>query len=109
MAVGKSQARVDQRLLSISMGGVLIAHRGQRVAGYTESIVNQHLMGSDIEITVDLGLGSGRARVWTCDLTHEYIRINVLFNEDAYYDAISRNAVILNSLDVEKFITRWSE
>ena len=76
MAVGKSQAQVDQQLLSVSMGGVLIAHRGQRVAGYTESIVDKHLKGSEIEITVNLGLGTGRARVWTCDLTHEYIRIN---------------------------------
>ena len=76
MAVGKSQVQVDQRLLSISMGGVLIAHRGQRVAGYAESTVDEHLMGSAIEITVNLGLGSGHARVWTCDLTHEYIRIN---------------------------------
>ena len=76
MAVGKSQAQVDQQLLSVSMGGVLIAHRGQRVASYTESIVDQHLKGSEIEITVNLGLGTGRARVWTCDLTHEYIRIN---------------------------------
>ena len=76
MAVGKSQAQVDQQLLSVSMGGVLIAHRGQRVDGYTESIVDQHLKGSEIEITVNLGLGTGRARVWTCDLTHEYIRIN---------------------------------
>ena len=56
MAVGKSQVQVDQRLLSISMGGVLIAHRGQRVSDYTESIVDQHLTRSDIEITVDLGL-----------------------------------------------------
>ena len=76
MAVGKSDARVDQQLLSVSMGGVLIAHRGQRVAGYTESIVDQHLQGSHVQISVNLGLGRGRARVWTCDLTHEYIRIN---------------------------------
>ena len=76
MAVGKSQAQVDQQLLSVSMGGVLIAHRGQRVTGYTESIVDQHLKGSEIEISVNLGLGNGHARVWTCDLTHEYIRIN---------------------------------
>jgi len=38
--------------------------------------VDQHLQGSHVQISVNLGLGRGRARVWTCDLTHEYIRIN---------------------------------
>ena len=29
-----------------------------------------------IVITADLGIGSGRATVWTCDLTKEYVAIN---------------------------------
>mgnify|MGYP003578626041 CR=1 FL=1 len=35
-----------------------------------------HLKGSEIDIDVDLGIGEGRATVWTCDLTHGYISIN---------------------------------
>ena len=76
MAIGKSGARVDQTVLTVAIGGVTIAQAGEPVEGYVESDVEQHLRGTDIDIAVDLGLGSGRARVWTCDLTHEYIRIN---------------------------------
>ena len=76
MAVGKSGARVDQTVLTVAIGGVTIARAGEPVEGYVEYDVEQHLKGTDIQIAVDLGLGSGRAQVWTCDLTHEYIRIN---------------------------------
>ena len=44
--------------------------------GIALELADWSVLPNDIEITVDLGLGSGRARVWTCDLTHEYIRIN---------------------------------
>jgi len=60
----------------VSLGGVMIARAGERIESFVESDVEQHLKGTDIQIAVDLGLGRGRARVWTCDLTHEYIRIN---------------------------------
>jgi glutamate N-acetyltransferase/amino-acid N-acetyltransferase len=46
------------------------------VKGYDEAPVAAHLKGSEIDISVDLGLGEGRATVWTCDLTHGYIAIN---------------------------------
>jgi glutamate N-acetyltransferase / amino-acid N-acetyltransferase len=32
--------------------------------------------GQDIDIRVDIGLGSGKATVWTCDMTKEYVEIN---------------------------------
>ena len=38
--------------------------------------VAQHIKGSDVVIDIDLGIGRGRATVWTCDLTHGYIDIN---------------------------------
>ena len=41
-----------------------------------EAPVAEHLKGQNVEIGVDLGLGEGRATVWTCDLTHGYISIN---------------------------------
>ncbi len=76
MAVGKAGERADRDRLSIAIGGVVIAARGERVARYEDALVSGHLKGRDVHIEVDLGVGRGRARVWTCDLTHEYIRIN---------------------------------
>jgi glutamate N-acetyltransferase/amino-acid N-acetyltransferase len=53
-----------------------MARDGGVVPGYDEAPVVAHMQGREIEIAVDLGLGSGRATAWTCDLTHGYIDIN---------------------------------
>ena len=76
MAVGKAGEKADRDRLRIRMGGVEIAARGQAVDDYNESRLTEHLKGDEISIEVDLGLGEGVARVWTCDLTEGYIRIN---------------------------------
>ncbi len=76
MAVGKSGEKADRDRLSIAMGGVEITRDGQLVPGYDEAPVARHMKGREIDIAVDLGVGRGRATVWTCDLTHGYISIN---------------------------------
>lgn len=76
MAVGKAGEPANRDTLSIGFGGIWAARNGLPLAGYDEAPVAQHLKGQDIDITVDLGLGDGRAEVWTCDLTHGYISIN---------------------------------
>lgn len=76
MAVGKAGEPADRDRLSIAFGGVWAARDGLPVDGYDEAPVAAHLKGEDIDIAVDLGLGEGRATVWTCDLTHGYIAIN---------------------------------
>jgi len=76
MAVGKAGEPAERDLLSIRFGDTLVAQHGAVVPGYDEAPVAAHLAGDDIRITADLGLGTGRARVWTCDLTHGYIDIN---------------------------------
>ena len=76
MAVGKAGEPAERDLLSISFGGVEVAREGLVVGGYDEAPVAAHLKGAEIDIAVDLGIGSGRATVWTCDLTHGYISIN---------------------------------
>jgi glutamate N-acetyltransferase/amino-acid N-acetyltransferase len=76
MAVGKAGEPADRDRLSIGFGGVWAAREGQPLADYDEAPVAAHLKGQDITIEVDLGLGEGRATVWTCDLTHGYIAIN---------------------------------
>ncbi len=76
MAVGKAGERADRDRLSIAMGGVTITRNGQLEPGYDETPVAEHLRGQEIHIAVDVGVGKGRATVWTCDLTHGYISIN---------------------------------
>ncbi len=76
MAVGKAGEPADRDSLSIRFGGVQVARDGLAVEGYDEAPVAAHLRGREIDIGVDLGLGDGRATVWTCDLTHGYISIN---------------------------------
>ena len=76
MAVGKAGERAERDLLGIHFGTTLVAEKGAVVPGYDEAPVAAHLAGEDIDIAVDLGLGEGRATVWTCDLTHGYISIN---------------------------------
>ena len=76
MAIGKSGAKADRDRLGISIGGIVIAQNGQRKDEYNEAPVAAHMAGDDIDILVDMGLGSGEAVVWTCDLTHGYIAIN---------------------------------
>ena len=76
MAVGKAGEPADRDKLSIGFGGTWAARDGQPLADYDEAPVAAHLKGQDVTLEVDLGLGEGRATVWTCDLTHGYIAIN---------------------------------
>jgi glutamate N-acetyltransferase/amino-acid N-acetyltransferase len=76
MAVGKSGEAADRDRLSISFGDILVAKDGERAPTYSEAAVAQYMKNREIVIRVDLGLRSGQATVWTCDLTHDYISIN---------------------------------
>ncbi|WP_397594682.1 bifunctional glutamate N-acetyltransferase/amino-acid acetyltransferase ArgJ [Sphingorhabdus sp.] len=76
MAVGKAGEPADRDRLSIRFGATLVAQNGLAIEGYDETPVAAHLKGQEIRIGVDIGLGSGSATVWTCDLTHGYISIN---------------------------------
>ena len=79
MAVGKAGERVDRDKLVVAVGGVRITEAGARVAAYDEAPVAAHMRGKEIVIDVDVGIGRGRATVWTCDLTHRYIEINASY------------------------------
>ncbi len=76
MAVGKAGEPADRDRLSVAVGGTWMAREGGVIPGYDETPVVAHMKGREVEITVDLGLGRGKATVWTCDLTHGYIDIN---------------------------------
>jgi glutamate N-acetyltransferase/amino-acid N-acetyltransferase len=76
MAAGKADATLDQRRLSVRIGGHVVALKGGPPEDYDEAPVTAHMKGREIDVEVELGLGRGAATVWTCDLTHGYIDIN---------------------------------
>jgi glutamate N-acetyltransferase/amino-acid N-acetyltransferase len=76
MAVGKAGELADRDLLAIWFGGVRVAHKGLRDPSYDEAAVSQIMKRDEIKLRVDIGIGSGSATVWTCDLTKEYVAIN---------------------------------
>ena len=76
MAVGKAGEPADRDLLSISFGDIRVATEGERDPNYSEAQTSAYMKNEEIDITVGIGLGSGTAIVYTCDLTHGYITIN---------------------------------
>jgi glutamate N-acetyltransferase/amino-acid N-acetyltransferase len=76
MAVGKAGEKADRDRLAISFGDIRVAVNGERDPDYSEEAASAVMRQEDIPIRVDLGIGGGRATVWTCDLTKEYVAIN---------------------------------
>jgi glutamate N-acetyltransferase/amino-acid N-acetyltransferase len=76
MAVGKAGEAAERDKLKIMFGSHVVADKGERATGYDEALATKAVAGSEVAISVDVGVGKGKARVWTCDLTEGYIRIN---------------------------------
>ncbi|MGF1600174.1 MAG: bifunctional glutamate N-acetyltransferase/amino-acid acetyltransferase ArgJ [Acidimicrobiales bacterium] len=76
MAVGKAGERAERDRLAIWIGDEQVTAAGVAVDGYSEERATGHLRNDEVTITVDVGVGDGRASIWTCDLTHGYIEIN---------------------------------
>lgn len=76
MAVGKAGEPADRDRLSIRFGEHRVAYLGERDPSYSEQAVSDYMKKPDLVIGVDVGIGEGRAVIWTCDLTAEYVAIN---------------------------------
>jgi glutamate N-acetyltransferase / amino-acid N-acetyltransferase len=80
MAIGKAGEKAIRDKLRIRIGGTTVAAMGARDPSYREADIMPHMKGRHIVIEADVGVvkgaKSGRAQVWTCDLTHAYIDIN---------------------------------
>jgi glutamate N-acetyltransferase/amino-acid N-acetyltransferase len=79
MAVGKAGEPADRDRLKIWFGKELVAEKGARSRDYNETAATKAVSGREVTIAVDLGLGAGRAQIYTCDLTESYIRINASY------------------------------
>ncbi len=76
-AVGRAGlAGLDVGGVSIWLDDVCIVRAGERAADYTEERGRMVMQRSDISIRITLGRGEGMARVWTTDLSYDYVKIN---------------------------------
>lgn len=76
MAVGKAGEKAERDKLAIWFGDVRVAVDGERDPDYSEAAASEVMKQDEISIRVDLGIGRGKARVFTCDLTKAYVEIN---------------------------------
>lgn len=76
MAVGKAGEPADRDRLAIRFGDIRVAADGERDPTYNEDDVSAYMKADEIRMSVDVGVGTGTARVWTCDFTKAYIAIN---------------------------------
>lgn len=74
-AVGYSEAAAAQDKISLAIGDVIIVKEGMGVA-FNEQNLKAIMAEQDIIVTVDLGLGTDKATMWTCDFSYEYVKIN---------------------------------
>ena len=76
MAIGKAGEPANRDKISIAFNGIRVARSGARDPSYNEAEVSEAMKAPKIQIKVTLGMGKGRDRVLTCDLTKEYVAIN---------------------------------
>jgi glutamate N-acetyltransferase/amino-acid N-acetyltransferase len=76
MAVGKAGEKAERDRLDIFFGDIRVAHAGQRDPDYDEAAASAYMKRKNIVIGVHVGVGTATAKVWTCDLTKDYVAIN---------------------------------
>lgn len=78
-AVGYSGAQVDPLRAALWIGSVQIARDGI-ATGVPKADARAQMNGDEVTFHVDLGLGSGTARAWGCDLTEGYVVENSAYS-----------------------------
>jgi glutamate N-acetyltransferase/amino-acid N-acetyltransferase len=76
MAVGRADEPVRRDRLAIAFGPLAAARSGKVADDYSEAAMSAYMKNAELEVTIDVGVGRGRATIWTCDLTKQYVAIN---------------------------------
>jgi glutamate N-acetyltransferase/amino-acid N-acetyltransferase len=76
MAIGKAGEPASRDKVKIWIGNNLVASDGVVVANYNEEVVADYMKNKNINIKINVGIGEGYDKIWTCDLSHQYITIN---------------------------------
>jgi glutamate N-acetyltransferase/amino-acid N-acetyltransferase len=79
MAVGKAEARVEPQRVSIAFDEDILVEGGTLREGARLDRIRETMAKPEYRLTIDLGLGRAEERVWTCDLSEEYVRINAKY------------------------------
>jgi glutamate N-acetyltransferase/amino-acid N-acetyltransferase len=77
-AAGRSGVKIDPSHTNIYLAGTLTC-RGGIEHEFSEAHVHRRMLRDFIPVRVELGQGRGRARVWTCDFTSDYVHINAAY------------------------------
>ncbi len=75
-AIGYAQANIQIEKIDMYLNSVKVVENGSRFAQYTEEQGQQVMKNSEIEIIIDLQQGKDCTKIWTCDLSHDYVSIN---------------------------------
>jgi len=78
-AVGYSGAAVEPERIAIRFDDIAVVHQGLGTGPELEQQATAVLKRPEFTVTVDLGLGAGRAEYYTSDLTYEYVKINAAY------------------------------
>ncbi len=77
MAIGRAQvSAIDTDRLDLYLGSVRLLHQGLPDPDYREEHGQAEMAGEEISVRVELNLGDASARVWTTDLSYDYVKIN---------------------------------
>jgi glutamate N-acetyltransferase/amino-acid N-acetyltransferase len=76
MSIGRADQPVRKDMIAVRFGELYAARDGMVSAEYNEAAMSAYMKRDELEITVMVGPGSGRARMYTCDLTKRYVEIN---------------------------------
>ncbi|MFQ6111247.1 MAG: bifunctional ornithine acetyltransferase/N-acetylglutamate synthase, partial [Nitrospinota bacterium] len=79
-AAGASGARLNPERLTLEVGGVKIAEGGRAASGQWEEPARKALKEKSISLCLDMGLGQGESRVWTTDLSTDYVNLNARYS-----------------------------
>ena len=78
-AVGRAGIPLDPERIGLAFDGIPVVTGGQGIDGSTERRISRIMRRREFTITVDLGQGSFSARLWTTDLSYDYVKINASY------------------------------
>jgi len=76
MAIGKAPVDLETGRIDVFLGDIQLMAGGQKHPEYSEAAGSKVMAAEEVVITVDLNAGDVSESVWTCDFSHDYVRIN---------------------------------